>query len=220
MPQQTMTLTMALAYLKKTKAQIDSTIRSGAYIAVARGLEEKRLPWLGTNNRANVTVASVENNISASYQKITALMANYEVVNAAKIAANNSTMVKIGDKEMSIAQAIALKESFEFKKNLLAQMKQQAMNALVTFNTLQQAMEAKIDETLKPYMAREKKPDQVEIDFLTKDVRASMTPSLIDPISINENIDSLEKEVEDFLLVIDYGLSTINATTSITVDLQ
>jgi hypothetical protein len=116
---------------------------------------------------------------------------------------------------MTVAEAIELKKSIGFKRNMLDAYRRQVVqaNALVTKQNA--ALEAQIETNLAtiyvPALGSRRS------GLLAKSQREQKEASLIDPIKINDVIKSLEDEISLVETELDFTLSESNAKTEIEV---
>jgi hypothetical protein len=139
-------------------------------------------------------------------------------IKAAVVASNATTKVKLGTREMTVAEAIELKKSIDVKRNMLNAYRRQVVqaNALVTKQNA--ALEAQIETNLATIYGNEKgKVDASMFEAIAKPQREQKEASLIDPIKINDVIKSLEDEISLVETELDFTLSESNAKTEIEV---
>lgn len=132
---------------------------------------------------------------------------------------NSKTIVKIGENEMTVQEAIVKKELIELKKNRLNVLKRHLLQARNSFE------EAVDDNKMKV----EKQVQDVMQNSASKKIDSDMEKSINDSIEmlykvefvdkdLATKIQQLESEIEDFENNVDFALSESNSTTYIELD--
>jgi cupin superfamily acireductone dioxygenase involved in methionine salvage len=133
---------------------------------------------------------------------------------------NAVTKVTIADVEMTVADAIERKTSIVYEQTLLNTLKRQTMNSKSTVATENQKVEIRLDQQLNQMFGNDNvsaKTSEGAIAY-AKEFRNQNEFELIDPLSIDKEIEKLEKGIDDFLSEVDYVLSTSNALTEIEIE--
>jgi hypothetical protein len=210
----TMSITRALAELKRLDDKISRAIAGATFIGVQVGLESQAQVY----NAKGTTVEQLKGTIQGAYDSVTELFNQRAKIKAEIVKSNAKTLVKVGASEMSVAEAIELKKSIENKRNLLSVMKRQAVSAQQMVSQLDAKLEADIDSNLKTVYGSDKtKQEAGAFDMIAKPQRAAKAPSLIDPIKLTDKIALVEEEVSVVDTELDFTLSESNARTEITV---
>lgn len=216
-----MTLHRALAQRKTTKARINDEIMNARFVAIT----------VGTNGNVNgESIADVTKSIQGSYDKIEALISNFDSLNAAITAANagvtpettgiKKTHLDFLNKEVTLADIIQLKESMKFRRNLLAAMSQQLARASMTIDQSQVSVNNRCDTLISSMKnGNDSSTSKSELDAMIKSFHENNDHKLVDPL----HLESLIKEMKDKLdaadVEIDSKNSELNALTKITVDI-
>ena len=209
-----MSVTRALAELKRlddrrNRMSTDQSI----FVSVAVGHGDKQ-KVLGVAD----TVQNIVSQIQSNRDRVNSMIEMRTKIKAAVVASNATTKVKLGTREMTVAEAIELKKSIGFKRNMLDAYRRQVIqaNALVTKQNA--ALEAQIETNLATIYGNEKgKVDASMFEAIAKPQREQKEASLIDPIKINDAIKSLEDEISLVETELDFTLSESNAKTEIEV---
>ena len=209
----TMTLARALAYLKKTSAQLEK-IPNTVYLGLAKGKDERLVPH---NANQGKSVGEVEATIKANMDAITSLLLNRDIVKSALLLANQSTQVTIAGQVMSIAEAVDRKQNIGPKKLLLQAFVLQWNQVSNSYNALAAALEVE-RQKLQTEALKANSDKELIASQLLASWKAN-TPSMIDPLGIQQRKTALETEITDFLDNVDYVLSEANAVNTITVQL-
>ena len=212
MTSEKMTVHKALAELKVIGDRIEKVISQGVYCKANKH----------SNDKINgVSVEEFKIQIQGSWNKANDLISRRNAIKRATVLSNATTKVKIGDKEMTVAEAIEMKNSgVSYKKSLMATMNQHYVKAIQTIDkengeTLNQKAE---NYVIGLFGSKEGKTNTDELEKVRKEFINNNSFEFVDPIKVKEKIDELEKEISDFESEIDAALSVSNAITEIAVE--
>lgn len=206
-----MTIHKALCELKILDSRINNAISSARFCLANKHSNEK------VNG---VTVEEYQETMKASYNKASDLIRRREAIKKAVVLSNAKTIVKIGGKEYTVAEAIEMNNhGIDLKLQLKNAMKKQydsAMTAIISKNSV-------VDDKATEYVVglfgqKESKTANEEYEKARKSYIEANTMELIDPVNILEKIEALEVEIADFTTEVDSALSVSNALTEITVE--
>lgn len=206
-----MTIHKALCELKILDSRINNAISSARFCLANKHSNEK------VNG---VTVEEYQETMKASYNKASNLIRRREAIKRAVVLSNAKTIVKIGGKEYTVAEAIEMNNhGIDLKLQLKNAMKKQydsAMTAIISKNSV-------VDDKATEYVVglfgqKESKTANEEYEKARKSYIEANTMELIDPVNILEKIEALEVEIADFTTEVDSALSVSNALTEITVE--
>ena len=206
-----MTIHKALCELKILDSRINNAISSARFCLANKHSNEK------VNG---VTVEEYQETMKASYNKASELIRRREAIKRAVVLSNAKTIVKIGGKEYTVAEAIEMNNhGIDLKLQLKNAMKKQydsAMTAIISKNSV-------VDDKATEYVVglfgqKESKTANEEYEKARKSYIEANTMELIDPVNILEKIEALEVEIADFTTEVDSALSVSNALTEITVE--
>jgi len=208
-----MTVHRALAELKNCDDRIENAIRSTNYVLAVKHSAEK------INGK---TVQNFKDDMRSGYQKVTDLIARRDAMKRAVVLSNATTKVTIGGKEMSIAEAIEMKNhGMEFKSMLLRQMNSAYVTAQNELNRNGgEALEKKAEQYVLAVIAAQPKDSKMSVDgeamkALRKTYIENNTYDLVDPMDIAKIIEALDSEINEFNAEVDAALSCSNALTVI-----
>lgn len=214
MAMQKISVTRGLAMLKTLSSKIENAIAC-PFVGVAVGKDAQRKP-LGKSG----TVAEHEALYQGAYDTVTALIKQRQAIKTAIVASNASTKITLGGVEMTVAGAIELKSSVEFKRTLMQRMQMQLLQAENLATNQNAALQTSIDKLLETAAGGDKaKMDSEGSRQIAKLQQDMKEASLIDPIKIATKIEALKKDIENVDLELDFTLSESNAKTEIEVDL-
>ena len=209
-----MSVTRALAELKRLDDRLNRmTDDQSIFVSVAVGHGDK-MKVLGVSD----TVQSVVSQIVSNHDRVNSMIEMRAKIKAAVVASNATTKVKLGDREMSVAEAIELKKSIDIKRNMLSAYRRQVNQAYALVARQNEALEAQIETNLATIYGNEKgKVDASMFEAIAKPQREQKEASLIDPIKISIMIKTLEEEISLIETELNFTLSEINARTEIEI---
>ena len=209
-----MSVTRALAELKRLDDRLNrmSTDQS-IFVSVAVGQGDKQ-KVLGVSD----TVQNVVSQIQSNRDRVNSMIEMRAKIKAAVVASNAVTKVKLGTREMTVAEAIELKKSIDVKRNMLSTYRRQVIQANALVYSQNATLDAQIETNLATIYGNEKgKVEASMFEAIAKPQREQKEASLIDPIKINDLIKSLEEEISLVETELDFTLSEINAKTEIEI---
>ena len=202
-------LTRALKEVEVLEKRIAKSIEAANLVAAMRG---KKLPTGYTS------VEQIQTTVKGEYQAVVALIARRNLIKREVLKANSVTPVTIGNKVMTIAEAIDLRNNgIKLDLALLAKLKQEYAQVTRAIDAENNKMEASIERMVEAALGKDK-VDKNAYDTIATPYRTQHEAVLIDPLGMRTLILALQSEIEDFQLNIDFGLSEINARTEIEVD--
>lgn len=202
-------------------------------MSVHRGLSELKLyankiaslnsgSFVVANKQTNKTIGGrsiedVNNLIKGNFDSMVALIENRKRIKDAIVKSNAMTNVSVNGKVMTVAEAIERKASIEFERNFLRILQNQfsQQNNIVDQQNLQ--LPTKLESFLQSTLGE--KRDVATVKDLTKTFEDNNKYVLIDPNHIQDYIQKLEKNIDEFVSQVDYTLSESNATTFFDVEL-
>jgi len=211
---QLISVTRALALLKQTDERIQRAM-SDKFIDVSVGKGKNRRVQRGGSD----TVDVVEKNIQSAIDSVRDLLSRRAAIKAAIVASNAKTGLTVAGEYVTVAEAIEMKRSVEFKRQLVNAMKTQYLQANNTVATLNVKVEASIDAIINTMMASDKstKVDPSVLAAIGEPQRNQSEAALIDPANLSTFIKKLEDEISEIDTELDFLLSEINAKTHILV---
>lgn len=205
--------TRALATIKSLEAKIRKATEQQLLIAVGEG-KDKNQVVVG----AAIEVDALSTRIKTDFQSLLDMMSQRDQLKAALLKSNAETVVEIGSRSMTVAEAIEAKRSMELKAQLLANMRKQFHAATVKFNTQKAQFDAKYERLQDTMATRDKKTSEDEVKMQLNLLELKNTPFLIDPLELEKLIKQHDEEYQDFATNVDFVLSESNASTFIEVE--
>lgn len=152
----------------------------------------------------------------AKYDSVTDLIERKHKLKKAVVAANAVTTMKIGDKIMTIADAITYKSLVEQKKALIETLKSRHNSAIASLNRNNAIVDGNVQRLLEAAFGKENvKVSEGDMAAIRKPYMEANEYHLYDPLKVEEKIAKLEEEVLNFETDVDAALSEINAITYI-----
>ncbi len=212
MTNETMTVHKALAELKVIGDRINNSIQSGTYCKTNKHSNEKI---------NGVSVDEFKKQIQGTWDKVNDLIRRRNAIKKAVVFSNATTKVKIGELEMTVAEAIEMKNNgMDYKKILFNQINSQYANSIVLMDrengeTLTQKAENYVTGL---FGSKEGKSNTDEMEKVRKEYIVNNTIELVDPLKVKERLEELEKEISEFESEVDAALSVSNAITEIKIE--
>ena len=208
-----MTIHKALSELKTIDDRIIKAIRSNTYVLAVKHSAEKI---------NGVKVDTFKENMKSGYQKVTDLIARRDAMKRAVVLSNATTEVQIGDKTMTVAEAIEAKNhGMEFKKTLLQSLYTAYGSAQNEFNkNNDEALEKKAEQYILAVIAAQPKDAKMGVDSeamktMRKNYIENNKYDMLDPLGVAKIIEALDAEINEFNTEVDAALSVSNALTVI-----
>jgi molybdenum cofactor biosynthesis enzyme len=202
-----MSVHRALSELKLYANKIETTSRNAFVLA-----NKKSNKTIGGRN-----VEEVSSTIKSQFDSIVALIENRKRVKDAIVNSNAVTIVTVGGKKMTVAEAIERKTAIALDRQFLAVLQ----NQFATQNNVVEQQNAQLPPKLESFLQATlgEKRDIEQVKQWSDTFNANNTWELIDPCHIQNYIAKLSTEIEEFASQVDYVLSESNATTLLDVDL-
>lgn len=209
----TISIHQAFAKMKILKKRIPQKINTAIFInqKVASSKVLNGLP-----------ISIVEANMKQDYQSLKDDMALLTELTTKIQESNAKTLIKVGNTEYTILEALAIKNNImDFKEDLLNGMNSQFVsisNAVQRSNdTLDDKADTFISETYKGLSANELKTNP-DLKKEREEYITSRQKTLVDPLKLKNEIEVLSKEIDNFVSNIDAALSVSNAITTIDIE--
>jgi len=200
----TMTVARAMNELKLLDKKIHKGIREGCFVSFKIG------------NDGDSIIPGCEP--TSSFQSITSLIQRRNRIKSAILISNATTTVKIGSREMTVAEAIDKKKSIQYEKELLMQMKRQSGDIHERINYEKDRAEERFDKIMRETAGKEGKVREEDIRTSREVFMANNKPTIIDPLNIDEKIQELDEFIDTFENEVDISLNESNARTTITIE--
>jgi hypothetical protein len=216
MTQEKMTIHKALCDVKLADKKIQQLLSYGnSYVEVNTDPTNANFKIRGKS------VPEFSSEVSSNYQTVRDTMKRVDAIKSAISKSNASTIINVGGKEMTVAEAIyQMKYGIKAKKQLLGTLQTQLQFAQSKLEDAVKKNEAKLAKTIETVYGNKEKGN-VNTDTLMEFMKKYSTdnqPVLIDPINISKEINRLSMEIDVFELNVDSAIQVSNATTTIEIE--
>lgn len=204
-------ITRALAELKSLKGRYNKEVTNLSSIAVKRGMKI-RPPYTSFKEEDFIKTAE------AQYQSIVALRRRMDEIKIAIDKSNFETVIKIGDKEMTVLEALVKKGNIDSDIYLLNCMKNQLQTARHEFEKSLNENNAKVESIVHDQLTNKDVAKKADVEKeACETVEKLYEVKMIDPLALEEKIKELENEIEEFQKNVDFVLSESNSKTCIEI---
>ena len=188
----TMSVTRGLAELKRFDDRITRELTSNVFVGVTIGKGTLQKPMTGSGS-----VDQQTKNIQGAFDTVQSLVEQRQKIKAAIVVSNAKTLVTLGGKEMTVAEAIELKKSVLYKQQFLHVLTQQFNQCTMQIKLQNEKLENAIDTMVTQVMgASDKgKVDTTSYEAVAVPQRNAKEAALLDPKNIAEKIKALTEEI-------------------------
>lgn len=166
----------------------------------------------------HISKEEFEKTAKSKYDSVIDLINRKAAIKSAIVGANAVTKVKIGEKEMTIADAINFKASIKFKKTLVEVLKSKRQKAVADLNSNNQVVNDNVQKLLEFTFGKESvKADGKDLDSVRKPYMEANEFHLFDPLETNKKVEQMDQEISEFEAEVDAVLSEINSVTFIEI---
>lgn len=204
-----LTVHKALAELKTMNKRIIDAVDDGRYCIANKHSNTKI---------SGISIAEYKTKMQGDYDRATALITRRNAMKRALVLSNAKTMVKIHDREYTVAEAIEMKNhGVEYEQYLLAELKKQyqrEQNIIMMKNG--DELERKVEKYIvEMYGSNEDAKKGENAIQARKEYIEQHSYDFIDEIKIVDKIRELEERISAFVSEVDAALSVSNALTEI-----
>lgn len=213
------TVHRALTRLKTLDAQIKKETQRLTLLAISVGSKETMVGTMRGAVAQFSTPKEATEAIQAGYKSVRGLIAQRANLKAAVMESNAKTLVTVAGVTMSVQEAIERKNSIEYEKQLAQTMYAQYQDAMRRMDDLNTSLRNATDKAVDTLTGRDSnvKIDESQLAVIKSAQEALYKPTLIDPIGILAEIDSLTNSINTFMEEVDAILVESNAKTDIEV---
>lgn len=207
-----MSITRALTEVKRIETKLQSEMPGLTFVGytVGEGGRKKySQPSMTHEEAAKLMVSNLDS--------VTDLIARRSKIKALIVASNAVTTIVLDGQTMTVAEAIELKRSVTFMRNLSAVLKSQLMTVERQITVGNTGMLAAIDTAVAQTYGKESKIDREAYDVIARPQIEMKQNAILDPNKLVEHIRALDRKIELVESELDYLLSEANARTVITL---
>ena len=206
-------ITRALAELKRIDEQLEKATRTSLFVVstVGHGAQRKLLS-------GNVTLEATAKKLQSSRDSIQHLFTKRQALKAAIVQSNAVTTVTIGGTTMTVAQAIELKRSIQFKRILMESIQAQLVATTKLVDGHNVKLQAEIEANLQAVYGSDKsKLDASSYDAVAVPKLNAREATVFDPTNAVKYVTDLGEEISLVDTELDFTLSESNARTEIQI---
>lgn len=204
------TLAEALVQLKRLTARIDKKILK---------LDPITVTVAGKVPHLTVSPEEFAENAIADLASVRTLVKNRRAIKGAIVLANAMTKVKVGDEEMTIAEAIERKVSIAHDRDLLMKLRAEQAKALAWQKEENEPLPRRLD-VLVQEMYGQDSPDKIDpakFKAIAEPFMDMNEARIHDPLGIDKEIRTLDEKIDVFDEEIDIALTEANVRTTIEI---
>ena len=203
-------ITRGLSELKVLKNRYEREIRDAKLIGVS-------VAGKMVSPYTSYKPEDFENQAKAGFQSLIDLEKRIIEIKTKIDQSNFITKVKVAGQEMTVLEAIEMKNLVDLKEQRLSLLKQQLRSARNSYEEAEKKNRERIEKNVSEQTASGNKDATLEAKI--KESIESLYPLvMIDPIKVEDEIKKEEKFLEDFKNEIDFVLSESNSLTYIEID--
>ena len=203
-------ITRGLSELKVLKNRYDREVRDAKLVGVS-------VAGKMVSPYTSYKATDFEEQAKASFQSLTDLEKRIIQIKTKIDQSNFVTKVVVAGKEMTVLEAIEMKNFVELKEERLLLLKRQLKSAREAFEEAEKKNRERIEKNVSDQTSAGTKDAALEAKV--KESIESLYPvNMIDPIKTEEKIKEDEKFLENFKGEIDFVLSESNSLTYIEID--
>lgn len=206
-----MTVTDALAELTLLSKRIESArvaLENGTLVTV---VEVGKVPT-GFKSREEYEV-----NAKAALQRINALIERRRTIKRAIVLSNASTRVTVAGQEMTVAEAIEMKNFIIYYEAVLDTMQSAYTQTRNQYEKARAKVKERLDKLALEVLGKIEADNSEQYQSLADGFMAREGVELLDPTNLTREIELRQAFIEEFKSTCDRVLSISNATTTIEV---
>lgn len=212
MTTQTLSVQRALGEIKILDARILRQAREGRYTTYLKG---------GKTVRGNKNVEDFSTEAKSQLQSAQDLIKRRRAIKGAIVQSNAITQINVAGMDLTVAEAIEMKDSIVLERTLLSHIKNDFVRTQNVVDSERTKAAMELNRQIELILGKDAKQDAnlvEDVERLTKQFESKNKVELFDPAKVETFIDTEQKRIEDFLNDIDNLLLESNVKTSITVE--
>ncbi|BAU43771.1 hypothetical protein [Leptolyngbya sp. O-77] len=207
----TMTVTDALAELTLLEKRIESARTSLDKNTLITVVGVGKIPT-GFQSREEYTTQA-----RATLQRVNDLIARRRTVKRAIVRSNATTLVNVAGEEMTVAEAIEMKNFIKYYESTLTTIQSAYLKAREDYETAQERIKERLDKLALEVLGRAETMNSEQYQSLADSFMAREGVELLDPTNLPREIERRQAFIEDFKSSVDRVLSVSNARTMIEI---
>lgn len=201
-------ITRALSKLKLLDKQIDKELSSSSFVEsrINNGKIKDKMTDEEFSKKAKSSLASVQDLI-----KLRA------TIKSKIVESNAANIVEVAGIKMSVADAIERKLSIKYDKKLLKTLLEQYIRKTEDLENRNEYKDSRLQDILEKSLGKDRDNKKDEIETITESFNKTNKWILVDAIGIENVIDSLQAEIDEFEYNVDFVLSEANTLNKIEI---
>lgn len=205
-----MSITRALAEKKLLDKRIEKTISQAKFVTFAKSNSK--------DVEKNITKEDYCKDAKATLQSIKDLIDRKSKIDSAISVSNATTNVEICGVTTTVAEAISRKNNIDFERALLNALKSQLTESKYRTDVRNQEVESKLQTLLVSMVGKENTKNMSEEAMkISAQYLSDNEFAIVDGVDAEKLIESMEKEIDEFLFNVDFCLSTSNTLSTIEI---
>ncbi|MDJ0716273.1 MAG: hypothetical protein QNJ54_19005 [Prochloraceae cyanobacterium] len=206
-----MTVTDALAELTLLEKRINSATADLENNALITFVEVGKVPT-GYRSRENYEIKA-----RAALQRVDALIARRRVIKRAIVLSNASVIVTVANEEMTVAEAIEMKNFIAYYEEVLNTTHGAYKQTLAQYERANNKVKERLDKLALEVLGKNVNVSSDRYQSLADIFLAREGIQLLDPTNLAEENESRQAFIEEFKSAVDRVLSISNARTAIEI---
>lgn len=153
----------------------------------------------------------------ASLQKVDALIARRRVIKRAIVLSNAAVTVTVANEEMTVAEAIEMKNFIAYYEEVLSTMHSGYKQTLSQYERAKTTVQERLDKLALEVLGKNANVSDDRYQSLADSFLAREGLELLDPTNLAEEIDRRQNFIDEFKSTVDRVLSISNARTAIEI---
>ena len=207
----TITVTDALAELTLLEKRILSATGALGDNTLIAIVKVEKVPTGFNSRQEHATKAR------AALQRVEDLISRRRIIKRAIVLSNASTMVTVANEEMTVAEAIEMKNFIHYYDGVLNIMQLAHKQTLKQFQVEQAKVQERLDKLALEVFGKNETVSSEEYQSLADSFLAREGVELLDPTNLAEELERRQGFIEEFTSTVDRVLSISNARTMIEI---
>ena len=205
------TITRALNEIKLLEKKINGAIGSLRLTDIV----SNKYPDKTSNKNGYLPKEEFIKKAKADFQSVTDLIDRRNKMKSAINKSNALTEITVGNKTMTVAEAIETKSSIIFKQNLLKTVNGENFDIVAQKMKLDRQVQDSLDSLIATTFGRDKKTESSQVEELTKTYLATNGFEILDPVNTAQVATDLKEEIDNFVSDVDIALTESNSRVEI-----
>ena len=165
----------------------------------------------------NMDTSTFAEKARAKYTSVITLINRRQDIKSSIVTSNATTIIQVANREMSVASAIEFKKSISYKRELLGFLRNTRTKINMKIEESRAQIDQQVQKLVETNTGTDRKQNKDDYDTIAKPFIEANELKLVDPIKVDEKIDTLELEINSFDADIDIVLTESNSRTEIDI---